>query len=292
MPPRVASFASRMPLGVGLAVIVQLSAGCVRRAEPYFFANPMLAQADLNQDTEPPPSHGERAAAKPQPRNEANVPPGPTATARVATVRQVRAPEIREVIAPRAVTDLAVVTPLPAPHRNTEATAPNSNAAAPSPLRTYEGLRTWVGVRTKEVPFVQVLMWHRTLQDRQVAAAQPATIAALVEQAQTNRAFVPAAELALTGLRVGDLLVFDRAIDDAPASLLGLVASIDARGVSEFFYVAGGVVRRGFIDPARPALVRDADRRVVNTFLRHKQNQPPAGTHFLTGELIAGAIRI
>lgn len=295
MPPRVASLASRLPLGVGLAMALQLGGGCVHRTEPYFFANPMLAQADLNQDTEPPPTPGER------PTRKAEAPPEPAAPPRVAAVRQVRAPEIREVIAPRAVADLAATraTPLPAPHRNADTAPPGVVApqpSTPSPLQTFEGLRAWVGVRTKTVPFVQALAWHHTLRDGQLGVdgdpASPASIATLVEQAQANHTFVPAAELASTGLHVGDLLVFDRAVDDAPASLLGLVASIDARGVSEFFYVAGGVIRRGFVDPARPALVRDAERRVVNTFLRHKQNQPPAGTHFLAGELLAGAIRI
>ena len=58
----------------------------------------------------------------------------------------------------------------------------------------------------------------------------------------------------------------------------------------EVLYLGAGVVRRGWFDVTRPALRRDRAGKVVNTPLRHNRDQPPRGTHFLAGELYAGAI--
>ncbi|MBP9086020.1 MAG: hypothetical protein KBG15_07870, partial [Kofleriaceae bacterium] len=207
-----------------------------------------------------------------------------------ATVRQARAPEIRVAIAPRTVADLAAqqTQPLTAPHRPA-VPVPGTTVA---PLANYASLRTLVGVRTTRTSLEQVLTWRYQLSD--VPAPAAAQISDVVAQARASATYWDAARLGAdtpAHLNPGDLLVFDHAIDDAPASLLGLVATTDDRGVSEFFYVAAGVIRRGFVDPKRPALARDAERRIVNTFLRHNQNQPPAGTRFLAGELFAGAVR-
>ncbi len=256
----------------------------------------MLAQAELRDETEPglmpPPARrpSSRSAADRPASTAATTAHGTTPDQRIATVRQVRAPEIRVAIAPRAVADLAARQPQPftAPHR------PQLPGTIPTdaPLANYASLRQRVGVRTTRAPFEQALAWRHELSDAPIPAV--ATISELVEQHRASAAFWDASRLGSDTpelLRAGDLLVFDRAVDDAPASLLGLVTATDDRGVSEFFYVAAGVIRRGFIDPKRPTLARDAERRVVNTFLRHNQNQPPAGTRYLAGELFAGAIR-
>ena len=88
----------------------------------------------------------------------------------------------------------------------------------------------------------------------------------------------------------GDLIVFDRAVGGARASLIAVALGRDARGVVEVLYLGAGVVRRGWFDVTRPALRRDRAGKVVNTPLRHNRDQPPRGTHFLAGELYAGAI--
>jgi hypothetical protein len=86
--------------------------------------------------------------------------------------------------------------------------------------------------------------------------------------------------------------VFDHVSSDAPSDLVALAIGRDARGVVEMIYAGGGVIRRGHVDPTRPRVRRDADDRVVNTFLRHGKRWPSPGTRYLAGELIALAIRI
>ena len=85
--------------------------------------------------------------------------------------------------------------------------------------------------------------------------------------------------------------MFDRAVGDGRADLVGVAIARDARGVVEFVWLGGGVVRRGFVDPARPRTRRDAARAVVNTFLRAGKRWPPKGTRYLAGELLAHVVR-
>jgi hypothetical protein len=65
-----------------------------------------------------------------------------------------------------------------------------------------------------------------------------------------------------------------------------------AASVTEILYVAGGVVRRGFVDAGSPRIARDKAGVVHNTFLRHAKDWPPKGTRYLTGELLAGMYRL
>ena len=88
----------------------------------------------------------------------------------------------------------------------------------------------------------------------------------------------------------GDLLVFDEIESDADADLIAVVIARDARGVTEFLYASGGVIRRGFVDANRPALRRDHEGLIVNTFMRSGRRWPPKGTHYLAGELLSHVI--
>jgi len=89
----------------------------------------------------------------------------------------------------------------------------------------------------------------------------------------------------------GDLLVFDEIESDADADLIAVVIARDARGVTEFLYASGGVIRRGFVDANRPALRRDHEGLIVNTSMRSGRRWPPKGTHYLAGELLSHVIR-
>ncbi len=93
-------------------------------------------------------------------------------------------------------------------------------------------------------------------------------------------------------IAVGDLLVFDRVVGAAPASLVAVALGRDDRGVIDMLYLAGGVIRRGHLDPARPKTTRDRDRRIVNTFLRHGADQPPGDTRFRAGALVVARVRL
>jgi hypothetical protein len=117
---------------------------------------------------------------------------------------------------------------------------------------------------------------------------------ALVELARGRGALVPvgAGEAITSPPRLGDLLVFARVTGSDPASLTGVVVSVDDRGVIEFVYLARGVARRGFASVARPGDKRDDRGRVLNTFVRHSDGADPRGTRYLAGELLAATIRL
>jgi len=109
----------------------------------------------------------------------------------------------------------------------------------------------------------------------------------LVARADAAGHLAPPAAIAAPG----DLLVFDRTEGTGAADLVAVVVARDARGVTELVYVAGGVVRRGFVDATRPAVHRDAAGATVNTYLRAGRREPPPGTHYLAGELLAHVLR-
>jgi hypothetical protein len=90
----------------------------------------------------------------------------------------------------------------------------------------------------------------------------------------------------------GDVLVFDRATANTPADLIAIAIGRDERGVTEFIYAGGGVVRRGFLDVTRPTTRRDLNGAIVNTFLRHGKLWPPKGTRYMAGELLAHIVRL
>jgi hypothetical protein len=248
------------------------TASCARRNQPYFFANPMLAQADIS-----PLGRAEPATAVRLPATIEQSKPASDAAPRI---REAHAPTIRQVSA------LQSELPLSAPHRVIV------GATSPSKVSAVDDLRTLIGVRTKLSPLQQIIAWQRGF-DKIVPTPEPATGEAWVAHAETTSTFVPVIAMSQANqrLRSGDVVVFDRVVDNESASLVALVIDTDSRGVSEFFYVAGGVIRRGYCDPNRPSMPRDSERRIVNTYVRHNQNQPPSGTHFLAGELIRGAIR-
>jgi hypothetical protein len=209
-------------------------------------------------------------------------------------VRITRAPDIREVSAldpPR--------TRLPAPHRRPAggaASAPSTRPGAPPPtrpafappsLRSTHELRLLVGRRDARDPVAVALAWARQLGVAIEGGLDGATIADVTAWAERRNRLADRSAPPMPG----DLLVFARTQSDADLDLVGVVIDRDARGVTELVYLAGGVVRRGFVDAARPTLRRDDKLRVVNTFLRHGRRWPPPGTRYLSGELLAHVIR-
>lgn len=176
---------------------------------------------------------------------------------------------------PRAADGGVVISRLPAPHRLRAAVSPS--------IATLDAARALVGRRDPRSALVAALGWSTDLTGR--AAPTVTDGAALVAWAQGAGAW-----RAVPALVPGDLIVFDRAVGGARASLVAVALGRDERGVVEVLYLGNGVVRRGWFDPTRPAVKRDRARRVVNTSLRHNRDQPPRGTRFLAGELFAGVI--
>jgi hypothetical protein len=165
-------------------------------------------------------------------------------------------------------------------------------------LRTADdpaaGLRALVGGRDEESSHVQFAL--ATLSglgaglDPRLRDADDGP--ALRDLAAERGALIVDADSAATRPRLGDLLLFDGVVAEEPASLVAVAISTDSRGVVEFIYLARGVVRRGFLDRAHPTDKRDADGRILNTFVRHSDGTDPAGTRYLAGELHTATIRL
>lgn len=250
-----------------LPLLLALTA-CTARARPYRFASPMLGGAGVPVQALP--------GDPPRPRPE-------LANREARRIRVVSAPAIREASAAAAAAVIAqpnaqpeVRAQLPAPNRITAETAQ-------PPLRSAPDLRALVGRRDKRAAIVAAVTWARELGSGVEGATGP-EILAWAEG--THRLAMPREAAA-----PGDLLVFDHVESDDEADLVAIVIARDARGVTELVYLGGGVVRRGFVDPARPSMRRDADALVVNTFMRHGKRWPPKGTHYLAGELLSHVVR-
>lgn len=248
------------------------SGACVAHDRPHRFSSPMLGAADLP----PPPLPGAPPPARHQLENRERL------AHHADPIRVVSAPPIREASAAAAAQVAAVPAAqeparaaLPAPHRLP------SDALVPA-LRTPADLRALVGRRDKRDPITAALAWSRELGAPVEARTGEDVIAWATQRSALGGSTEPAAP--------GDLLVFDHASSDAEADLIAVVIERDPRGVTELIYLGGGVIRRGFVDPARPRMRRDADDRIVNTFLRHGKRWPAKGSHYLAGELLAHVI--
>jgi hypothetical protein len=266
-----------------------IASGCVSRAEPYRFSSPMLGMADV-----PPPSlHEDGSPTSSSSSSRRAAPPrragGWQADTQGAAIRVVSANGIEtkmpqasaaaaeEVREERYATQPAWMQ-LPAPHRASSAIT----GAIALPHEPAD-LRSLVGTRDKRDPFVVLLSWTTTL-GVHVEGTDGATLvawAASTGKLEPNTATPNA----------GDLVVFDHVVGENESDLVGLVLARDGRGVTEFLYVGGGVIRRGFYEATRPTIRRDVDGIVVNTFMRHGSKWPPKGTRYLSGELIAHVIR-
>ncbi|MEZ4404788.1 MAG: hypothetical protein R3B06_32665 [Kofleriaceae bacterium] len=203
--------------------------------------------------------------------------PGPTGTKSDTARSPAGAPavEVAGPTAPQEPPTGVVLSRLPARHQERPAPAPA--------VETVAQARALVGRRDPRPPLDVALALAAQLTGRPTPAVGDAR--SLIAWAQAAMAW-----RAVPAVGPGDLIVFDRAVGGARASLVAVALGRDARGVVEVVYLGAGVIRRGFFDPSRPQLRRDRAGRIVNTSLRHNRDQPPRGTRFLAGELFAGVI--
>ncbi len=181
---------------------------------------------------------------------------------------------------------------LPAPHRHETPALPQrvelsiggeplepSEHPVQSPTTVPDSLRALVGRRSDGTSVALAITAARSLGGRLSPALDAlSTTDELLELAADKDAI--AEDLALTG----DLVVV--------ADYAGIVVDIDERGVSEFVYLASGVVRRGFFDRSRPDLARDEAGRVVNSFVWHGAGMPPLDRSHLAGSELRAVIRL
>lgn len=263
-----------------------IASGCASRAQPYRFSSPMLGMADVPPASlhEVTPSPGSPHRAAPPRRAGGWQADTQGAPIRVVSARgiETKMPEASataaEAIREEHYASQPAWAQLPAPNKPSSALT----GAIALPHEPAE-LRSLVGTRDKRDPFVVLLGWTTTLglrvegSDGASLVAWAAAAGKLEPQTATPNA--------------GDLVVFDHVVGENESDMVGLVLARDGRGVTEFLYVGGGVIRRGFYDATRPTIRRDVDGVVVNTFMRHGKQWPPKGTRYLSGELIAHVIR-
>jgi hypothetical protein len=240
-------------IGATLALLLSLP-GCARRDAPYRFRAPLVASV---------------SAAELPPRPASSREPAPAG------------------VAPRAATR----APAAAASRTAAvAVAPPAGQAAPVAADLAESLRTLVGGRDREASDLAFALAALDV----IRAPVPAAVRALEDGAAlfafaTERGAVASAG---TTPLLGDLVVFDRVVGTAPASLVGVVLGVDERETVEFLYLGRGVVRRGWLNLGAPSTRRDDAGRVLNTIVRHSDGRDPRGTRYLAGELFSAYIRL
>jgi hypothetical protein len=285
-------------------------AGCAARAAPYRFDSPLLSgvtarvtapRSEPDDDDDSEAASETVAAAPTKPRR------GGHRAAPITAEELLRQPDVASAddpLPPEDATSVRATTPsgkparlsilpgvpstvtlsrLTAPHR-TEGAADLALPARPAAAE----LRELVGTRVTDDPLAfAVRVAARMTGAKRTPDPVPTDGEALEAWADEHATRQDPAKT-----RAGDLLVFDRAIDDKPASVWAVVLGADPRGVTEILFVGGGIVRRGFVDPARPRVARDKAGHVHNTFLRFGKNWPPKGTRYLTGELLSSGFRL
>lgn len=93
-------------------------------------------------------------------------------------------------------------------------------------------------------------------------------------------------------VRPGDVVFFDLGSDGLGcADHVGLVEEVDGRGRATFRELRAGAVRRSQVYAAAPQTRRDAQGRVLNSFLRVKRPEDPAGARYFAGEMLCGVFR-
>ncbi len=278
--------------GLAIGLVLALGPGCAARSQPYRFSSPLLGAADVPDAPLPGVKPASKAVSK---RRAApvRVAGGWQADAQQGSIRTVSAhgieakmPVASAEAADAVVHGTIVWSRLPAPHRGILGGGDGGLTGAIHIPTFHEpsDLRQLVGVRDKRDPYDIVLGWLADVGIDIHPPDQPGE--QLVSWAQTaNRLGRPT-----DATQPGDLLVFDRAIGESNYDLVGVVIARDARGVTEFMYAGGGVIRRGFLDPTRASSRRDVDGAILNTFLRHGKQWPPKGTRYLAGELLSHVI--
>ena len=251
-----------------LLAALMLFAACGTRP-PHRFASPMMGTASV------PPAplpHGSREEPALENRASRGVRAAPIRVSSAPRIREASAAAAEAVVAASAVGREDTRGQLPAPNR--------IDAAQPlPPARVPAELRALVGRRDKRDPIEAALGWARELG----MAVEPDVVAWAEANGRLHDASTPPER--------GDLLVFDRVNSDDPADLVGVVITRDERSVTEFLYLGGGVIRRGFVDTTRPRTKRDKTGAIVNTFLRTGKRWPAKGSHYLAGEHLAHVIR-
>jgi len=90
--------------------------------------------------------------------------------------------------------------------------------------------------------------------------------------------------------RPGDVVFFD--LGGEGADHVGLVESVDPDGRIAFREERDGEIRTSYVLPSAPSERRDAQGRVLNSFLRPKRPEDPPYLRYFAGELFYAVLRL
>jgi hypothetical protein len=160
--------------------------------------------------------------------------------------------------------------PTPAPAgEGTTATSPGDK-----PKSTAKVARARSGA-TGSVEIVE-----RSLRERGLRFGTDGTPEALYQYVRYSHELVPPERA-----RAGDIVFFDMG-EHGCGEHLGLVEAVEGQGRIVFRESRGGVVRRSFVHPGAPRVRRDADGKVLNTFLRPRRMEDPPEARYFAGEML------
>jgi hypothetical protein len=179
--------------------------------------------------------------------------------------------------------DLELPSPV-VPARSTERTA----GTAPTPSRPAESVIALVAEPRRFGAEEEASVWvEMELKDRGLRFGTDGTVATLFEFVRSRHGLVAPAQT-----RSGDVLFFDVSGRSRCGDHAGVVDEVDAAGRITFRESRGGLVRLSYAHPGQPSRRRALDGRVINTFLRIRRADDPAGSRYLAGDLLCAVGRV
>ena len=131
----------------------------------------------------------------------------------------------------------------------------------------------------------------RALHDTGLRFGTDGSARALWGYLRTAHALVPPA-----AARPGDVVFFDTGGSAARppecADHAGIITDVDVRGRIAFIEVREGHVRTSYLHPGFPAVRRDANDEVLNTFLRSKKVDDPPDRRYFAGQMLCAVARV
>lgn len=88
----------------------------------------------------------------------------------------------------------------------------------------------------------------------------------------------------------GDVLFFD--VGDGCGGHAALVETVESTGRIGFREWRDGSSRHSYVTPRTPFVRRDDRGRILNTFLRPKRMEDPAGTSYFAGEMLCAVFHV
>ena len=159
--------------------------------------------------------------------------------------------------------------------------------ASTFPARVFRSSRAHlrrVPVSPHATPAVALV--ERALHERGLRFGTDGTPAALFAYLRASGEPVSPAEA-----RPGDVVFFAARDGAACGDHAGLVEAVDAAGRLTFREGRDGAVHHSFADPAHPLARRDADGRILNTFLRPRRPDDPPDARYFAGQMLCAVLR-